>query len=192
MKKKNTLITGLTIFLVILLSATIIIQATAIVRAEEPINLSDSPLEAQQPEETVSIEGSTLGTQSTTAEEGDEQTPVSTNEQETSPPPYNEVEQPPLPPYWEDDELPPLPDNEWYVEDTGTYFEVTDNDYLNLTLISSEPVHVHLEVIPRMVSFVIEDTNSANSTLLTFSGFKPNTTYYRYQDGFKMENFTTD
>ncbi|MFB0562508.1 MAG: NosD domain-containing protein [Candidatus Lokiarchaeia archaeon] len=89
-----------------------------------------------------------------------------------------------------DDKFFPL--EEWFVDDTGTYFEITNSEYLNVTLTSSETVHVILESIPRMVSFTIESNGSANSTLLTLSGFEPNATYYRYQDGYHMENFTTD
>lgn len=79
-----------------------------------------------------------------------------------------------------------------FVEGTGTYFVITGNKYFNITLKSSKTVHVFLESAPRMVSFIIESNNSVNSTLLTLSGFEPNVAYYRYQDGYLMENFTAD
>jgi parallel beta-helix repeat protein len=78
------------------------------------------------------------------------------------------------------------------VEGTGTFFEITGGEYLNITLTSSERVHVILESFPRMVSFIIESNSSASSTILTITGFEPDTTYYRYQDGYLMENLTTD
>ena len=80
----------------------------------------------------------------------------------------------------------------YFVDAVGTYFEITNSTYLNITLTSTETVHVILESVPRIVSFIIVSNNSATSTVLTFTDFQPNTTYYRYQDGHLMENFTTD
>jgi len=82
----------------------------------------------------------------------------------------------------------------YFVEAVGTYFEITNSTYpyLNITLTSTQTVHVILESIPKMVSFFIESNSSATSTVLTFSDFEPSTAYYRYQDGELMENFTTD
>jgi parallel beta-helix repeat protein len=79
-----------------------------------------------------------------------------------------------------------------YVDAVGTYFEITNSPYLNITLTSTETVHVFLESGPRMASFIIESNNSAISTLLTLSGFEPNAIYYRHQDGYPMEEFSTD
>ena len=41
------------------------------------------------------------------------------------------------------------------VEDIGTYFEVTDNGYLNIALTSNEPVHLTLESVPKMITMGI-------------------------------------
>ncbi|UCE73064.1 MAG: right-handed parallel beta-helix repeat-containing protein, partial [Methanomassiliicoccales archaeon] len=92
-------------------------------------------------------------------------------------------------------EAPPIPDIEdvgWRVEGTGTYFEITDSDYLNITMTSSEVVHVFLESVPKMISYSIESESAATSTDLTFTGFEVSNTYYRYQDGYLQEEFTTD
>ena len=80
----------------------------------------------------------------------------------------------------------------WFVEGTGTCFEVTGSQYLNITLTSSETVHLFLESVPGMVSFTIERNSSATSALLAFSGFETDTTYYRHQDGYLIEEFTAD
>ncbi len=80
----------------------------------------------------------------------------------------------------------------WIVEGTGTSFAITNSEYLNITLTSSEPVHVCLKSVPRMVIFSIERTNAAYSTRIKIAGFEPNSIYYRYQDGNIMENFTAN
>lgn len=79
-----------------------------------------------------------------------------------------------------------------FIEDVGTYFEITNSAYLNITLTSTEIVHVILESIQGMVNFFIEKNSSVTSTVLAFSGFEPSTTYYRHQDGYLIEEFTTD
>ncbi|UCG69529.1 MAG: right-handed parallel beta-helix repeat-containing protein [Thermoplasmata archaeon] len=80
----------------------------------------------------------------------------------------------------------------WFVEGTGTYFEITNSEYLNIILTSSEIVYIYLESVPRMVSFNIEADCEATSTDITLSGFEGNMIYYRYQDGDLQEEFTTD
>ncbi len=79
-----------------------------------------------------------------------------------------------------------------FVEGSGTYFDITNSDYLNISLMSSEMVYMLLESVPKMVSFIIEGDSSATSTILSFTGFPPNATYYRYQDGNLTESFTTN
>lgn len=74
----------------------------------------------------------------------------------------------------------------------GTYFEVTNSTYLNVTLTSTEIVLAYLESVPKVVSLFVENNSSATSTVFIFTGFEPNTTYYRYQDGNLMGKFTTD
>ena len=78
------------------------------------------------------------------------------------------------------------------VEGEGNCFEITNSTYLNVTLCSSEVVNVTLESIPDVVSFTIENVTSAQSTEITISGFEPNITYYRHEDGYLMESFVAD
>ena len=80
---------------------------------------------------------------------------------------------------------------EWFTEGNGTYFEVFNSEYLNITLTSNELVHIRLESIPRVVSFLIGNITAAQTTTLTLSGFEPNTIYYRYEDGYSKGAFTT-
>ena len=76
----------------------------------------------------------------------------------------------PMPP--EDPQMPGT------VEGTGTYFQVTDSEYLNVTLTSSEPVHLVLESVPEMVVMHIEAAEGASAAQITLGGFPPSTTYY--------------
>ena len=79
------------------------------------------------------------------------------------------------------------------VQGTGTYFEVTDSNYLNITLQSSEPVNLMLESVPEMVMMHLEAAEGATSTQITLAGFEPSTTYYKYEDDYhNLETFTTD
>ncbi|MHA2101460.1 MAG: NosD domain-containing protein, partial [Candidatus Kariarchaeaceae archaeon] len=94
----------------------------------------------------------------------------------------------------EPEEEPEFPeeDNGWWVEGTGTYFEITNSEYLNIILTSSENVQIFLESVPRVVSFSIEAENTATSTTITLACFEASKTYYRYQDGNLQEEFTTE
>ncbi len=76
------------------------------------------------------------------------------------------------------------------IEGSGYYFEVTNSSYLNITLSSSEEVNVIIFSHPKTISYTIERNCSANSSLITLTGFEDNTTYYRYQDGNLIGNFT--
>lgn len=75
---------------------------------------------------------------------------------------------------------------------TGNCFVVTDSLYLNITLCSSEVVSITLSSVPKVVSFSMKAETSALSTDVSISGFEPDTTYYRHQDGYLQESFTTD
>ncbi|MFX1466401.1 MAG: Ig-like domain-containing protein, partial [Promethearchaeota archaeon] len=81
--------------------------------------------------------------------------------------------------------------SEW-LKGTGMHFELTDSNYQNIILDSSEPIQLVLEASPRLVSFHVEMASEATSTQITLSNFEPNTKYYRYQEGYLMEEFTTD
>lgn len=75
----------------------------------------------------------------------------------------------------------------------GTHFELTDSEYLNVTVDSTEPVKLMLESIPEMVTILIESVSTATSTKITLSGLLPNTKYYKYEDDYhNPEKFITD
>ena len=79
------------------------------------------------------------------------------------------------------------------IEGSGTHFELTDSDYLDMTLKSSSPVHLMLESVPEMVVMNLETSGPATSTKITLSGFLSSTTYYKYEDNFhNAATFTTD
>jgi parallel beta-helix repeat protein len=79
------------------------------------------------------------------------------------------------------------------IEGTGTYFEVSDSNYLNITFQSSEPVHLMLESVPEMIVMHIEAAEGATSIQITLSGFLPSTTYYKYEDDYhNLITLTTD
>ncbi len=79
------------------------------------------------------------------------------------------------------------------VEGTGTHFAIADSEYLNVTLDSTQPIKVLFESIPQMVVLHLEPATGATSAQLTLSGFAPNTTYHRYEDGYQSHvPFTTD
>ena len=72
------------------------------------------------------------------------------------------------------------------IESVGTYFEIKDSEYLNVTLQSSEEIKVVLESIPRMISLDADNfDNDVNFSDLTLSGLEPNKTYYKYEDSHK-------
>lgn len=79
------------------------------------------------------------------------------------------------------------------IEGRGTYFEIKDSEYLNITLKSTAEIKVVLESIPRMISLDISSSTDFTSTNLTITCLEPNKTYYKYQDSYKNEVvFTSD
>jgi parallel beta-helix repeat protein len=70
------------------------------------------------------------------------------------------------------------------VEGTGTYFEITDSDYLNVTVESSEVIHLRLESIPETIVMDISSAGNVTTTQLTLGGFEPLRTYYKYEDDY--------
>ena len=79
------------------------------------------------------------------------------------------------------------------IEGEGNYFEITDSEYLNISLESSEPVKIRAESIPEIIMIGLESVSSAKSTEISLSGLAPSTTYYKYQDDFhNLEIFVSD
>jgi parallel beta-helix repeat protein len=76
---------------------------------------------------------------------------------------------------------------------SGTHFELTDSDYLDITFRSKESVHLMLESVPEMVVMNLVASGPATSTKITLSGFLSSTAYYKYEDNFhNAATFTTD
>ncbi|MGQ9644395.1 MAG: hypothetical protein ACUVT3_11105, partial [Ignavibacterium sp.] len=91
-------------------------------------------------------------------------------------------------PLFEEPELPKEILIPGRAEGTGTYFEIKDSEYLNISLKNSQEIKVILESIPRMISLNIESaTKDINSTNLMIEGLEPSKTYYKYQDSYKNE-----
>jgi len=60
-------------------------------------------------------------------------------------------------------------------EGTGTDFTITDSEYLNITLNSSEEIKLRMESVPEMITMMIGESLVSASAQITFSGLLPNT-----------------
>jgi len=79
----------------------------------------------------------------------------------------------------------PLPPAE-YSEREGNFCEITNSDYLKVTLESEEKIKIVFESIPKIITLDIATSSEAvSSTILKINGLEPNKTYFRYQDSFK-------
>lgn len=79
-------------------------------------------------------------------------------------------------------------------DSNGQHFEISDSEYLNVVLDSSQPIHLRMESVPKMITLFIESSDSAlGKATIAIKGLSPDTTYYKYQDGYRtLEVFTTD
>lgn len=80
------------------------------------------------------------------------------------------------------------------VNDTGTFFEVTNSDYLNVSLTSTEEIALFLSSVSQMITMNISPVNGGTtSTTLTISNLLPSTTYYKYEDSYhNLDSLITD
>ncbi|MEK7657812.1 MAG: NosD domain-containing protein [Patescibacteria group bacterium] len=80
------------------------------------------------------------------------------------------------------------------IEGEGTHFEITDSEYLNIVLDSSESIKIRMESIPEMLTMMIEPVSSSTlSTQIILSDFVPQKTYYKYQNDYhNLTEFTAD
>ncbi|UCG17137.1 MAG: right-handed parallel beta-helix repeat-containing protein [Phycisphaerales bacterium] len=101
------------------------------------------------------------------------------------PPPLGDL----ILPVPEDPDVLEEPHQPGTIEGTGTEFAVTDSEYLNVTLQSTEPVELRLESVPEMIVIRIQAAEGAAATQITLDGLAPSTTYYMYQDDY--HNLTT-
>ena len=65
----------------------------------------------------------------------------------------------------------------------GTHFQITDSDYLDISLDSTETVKLRLSSVPSVITMMLEPSSSAaTSTQITITGLVPDTPYYKYED----------
>ncbi|MFA5830242.1 MAG: NosD domain-containing protein [Candidatus Paceibacterota bacterium] len=75
----------------------------------------------------------------------------------------------------------------------GTHFAITDSEYLNITLDSTETVDIKLTSIPKVITMMIEATTTVATTQITLSGLLKTATYYKYEDDYhNLTQFTSD
>jgi hypothetical protein len=70
------------------------------------------------------------------------------------------------------------------VSGKGTHFEITDSDYLNVTLDSTEQVVLLMASLSNMIDISLETDSVGLVTDLTVGGLLPNTIYYMYLDDY--------
>ena len=75
-----------------------------------------------------------------------------------------------------------LPVRPGTVEGVGVLFEVTDSEYLNVSLVSTEMVAVYLSSFPSVIELRIEAADGAPAADLTLSGLVPGLEYHLYSD----------
>jgi parallel beta-helix repeat protein len=79
------------------------------------------------------------------------------------------------------------------IEGTGTHFEVTDSEWKNVTLDSTEVIDLRLLSAPAIIEMGVGAAAGATSAELTLSGLDPTTTYYKYEDDWHgLQQVTTD
>ncbi|UCD80466.1 MAG: hypothetical protein JSW26_03280, partial [Desulfobacterales bacterium] len=59
------------------------------------------------------------------------------------------------------DQLPDSVETPGRIDGSGTYFEITNSKYLNISLASSAEIKLTLESVPRVVTMVIESAAGA-------------------------------
>ncbi|MCK9351268.1 MAG: right-handed parallel beta-helix repeat-containing protein [Candidatus Pacebacteria bacterium] len=74
----------------------------------------------------------------------------------------------------------------------GKHFAITDSEYLNITLDSTEDIDLKLVSRPKVITMMFEAASTTN-TQITLSGLLKNTAYYKYEDDYhNLTQFTTD
>ena len=79
------------------------------------------------------------------------------------------------------------------VEGSGTQFDVTDSDYLNVTLSSSTSIDLYMVSTGGIIEILTDSMEGPATVDLILSGLEPLKTYYRYMDGYdNLEVVTSD
>jgi hypothetical protein len=94
-------------------------------------------------------------------------------------------------------QVTPGPSNYYFmkgaVDTTSTSFEITDSDYLNIVLESSEEVHLFIESLPSMISMMVMPVSNAANAQFELRGLESSKEYHMYQDGYEEHTpFTSD
>ncbi|HEY4496976.1 MAG TPA: hypothetical protein VI432_02410, partial [Candidatus Paceibacterota bacterium] len=72
-------------------------------------------------------------------------------------------------------------------------FNVVDSGFLDISINSSETVHMRIESVPNMIVMDIEASPYTESTEITINNLLPLTKYYKYEDSHRdLEIITTD
>ena len=79
------------------------------------------------------------------------------------------------------------------IRDTAKHFSITNSEYLNISIDSSEIIEANIESVPHMILIHLEPSLTAVSSQITISNLEPNTTYWWHQDTHRSSTpFTTD
>lgn len=79
-----------------------------------------------------------------------------------------------------------------FIEGTGTIFEITNSQYLDVMLTSSEEILLRMESLPGVISINFENVGLSSISSITITGFEPGRSYYHYQDGSLQDVFVPD
>ena len=79
-------------------------------------------------------------------------------------------------------EEPPTIIRPGFTEGVGTAFVLTNSEYLNITVTSTEVIQLTLESIPSVITMIFTPYGEATSSQIQLSGFSPGVNYYMYQD----------
>ncbi len=83
--------------------------------------------------------------------------------------------------------------DESQVNGTGTFFEVNNNNYFDVTLFSLVPISATLLVTGNMIECDIESAPDENSSIIIIFGMVPLATYYMYEDSYRnLTEFTAN
>jgi parallel beta-helix repeat protein len=75
----------------------------------------------------------------------------------------------------------------------NSHFQITDSDYLNINLDSTETIGLMLESVPNVITMRLNASASATGTQLTITGLTPDTAYFKYEDTYRdLVPFTSD
>jgi parallel beta-helix repeat protein len=120
--------------------------------------------------------------------------PANVLAEEPEPPEEPEIPEEPEAPEEPEPPIEPMEPSDpgWTVSGIGTYFEITNSDYLNVTLGSTVTINVTLDSVPRVVDLTVRAVDGSTSTDISMTGFVPSMTYYRYQNGHLQESFVAD